>query len=152
MSFSIWTFTAGEIKQIVALAKSICAGALRFDLRKMSKNVRDYVIRWGILRREGKTIVPNPSLTWRDFPIAAVWELILPAFNGEHSKGRSIARSAVWLDLNIWPEGNSHHGARDYEEQIELLIRLQSYGYLWALFGGSVWDISITPEYRELSQ
>lgn len=148
MSFSIWTFTANEIKQIVALLREICGGALYFDLRRMSKNVRDYVFQWGILKREGKTIVPSSYLTWRDFPIAAIWEIILPAFNGEHVKGRSIARSDIWLDLNIWPEGNSHHTPRDRDEIEELLIRLQSYGYLWAQFGGSIWEICITPAHR----
>lgn len=142
--FSVWTFTDSEVNQVCELFRSICAGALKFDLRKLSKNVRDYAFRWGLLERDEKgQVVPKSYIGWRDLPIEAVWRIIRPAFGTENSKGRSIAKSQVWYDLNIFPDGSRHHSANDLEEITECLIRLQSYGYVWAQFGGSVWEITI---------
>lgn len=78
----------------------------------------------------------------------SVWEIVKPAFAGEYCKGRSIAKSSVWGELNVWPEGSRHHTALDLEEITDILLTLSAYGILWAQFAGSCWEITIKPEYR----
>jgi hypothetical protein len=141
--FGGFYFTDSEVDQLCWLYREICAGALKVDLRKLSGGVKKFVFFWGILKRADGSVDINSRVGWQDLPIEAVWRIVKPAFKGERSKGRSIARSEVWSNLNLFPEGHRHHKPSDLGEMMDCLIRLQSFGYVWAQFGGSVWEITI---------
>ena len=145
-TFSVYNFTSKEIDQIVTLVVEWTGGrVLPIDQRRHTKNVLEYAERWLLLdiRVDGR-LVPGEGhfQACYDLPTEALWRIVSPMFDGQRSRGHSIARRSEWLTLNIWPVGNKRASAASLQEQIDVLDRLASQGYLLVQMAGSVWEIT----------
>jgi hypothetical protein len=150
--FSVFDFSSSEIDQIVSLI-SWCFGQSReafFDSRKISKQVKDYALNWGLLAKKDGRYVCGPlndrfGRGWahRELPVEAVWRMVRPMFEGAQSRGYSLARQKGWLDLNIYPEEHRDHKPGDMEHIIDILSYLADKGYVNVLMAGSIWEITI---------
>lgn len=144
--FSVYTFTSDEIDQIVTLVGEWSGGrVLPIDQRRYSKQVKQYAEEWGLLIRQSTRLVPDGESNFSpryDLPPEALWRMILPIFNGQHSCGRSITYNALWESLNIWPEGHRHSTAASKQEQVAILTQLAKHNYLYVQMAGSIWTIS----------
>lgn len=145
--FSVYEFTSCEIDQIVVLVREGHTGrVLPIDKRKYSRQVLEYAWRWGITERrgDGREVCRASGRinSCYDLPGEALWRMVAPMLRGQRSIGKSIARDRMWLDLNIWPEGNRYASATSLEEQEAVLDTLARMGYLIVQRAGSVWEIT----------
>lgn len=144
--FSVYTFTSREIDQIIALVREWSGGRIMaLDARTLSKQVRAYAQRWNLVekRDDGKLYCGSQYLSvTHDLPLEALWRLVEPMMNGQQSIGFSIATNVTWLQLGIWPYGHRHSSEASLSEQVDVLLRLQQYGYLLVQMGGSIWNVS----------
>jgi hypothetical protein len=146
--FSVFEFNTREIDQIVEILVSCNQGRINvFDARKISKQVKDYALSWGILikNEEGRIFCRSYSVPFwhREVPVEAIWRMVQPMFEGQEYKGHSLANNRGWLDLNIYPEDHRNHTQRDMDQIIDILSYLEQYGYISVLMGGSVWEIRV---------
>ena len=147
--FSVYTFTTGEIDQIVTLVGEWSGGRiLPIDQRHYTKKVLAYAEAWRLLDRQGKKLLPGEGRfsPCYDLPAEALWRLVAPMLQGQRSRGRSITRDAAWLTLNIWPESDRHASATSVQEQLAVLDQLAGHGYLRVQMAGSIWEITTLQE------
>lgn len=165
--------TLTDIFKIRAAALSTDGVATRIDRRKVSRETIRHAIDCGIVyewdgafwvvngggwqqyptwtNRKGwlrsKTIeLDKPFSHWRMIPDEVRWELVREMMGGENVKGRSIAKSPLWWAFDIRPDGDKYHTDTDAEQMIDVLYDMPR--YLSFQFGGSIWEVSVRPEYR----
>lgn len=140
------TLTPKETTQLTALVEQWASGRLLpIDCRTISAPVKRWALAMGLLaQRADRRLVCGGSAfsPTYELPIDALWALVRPMLHGQRSRGRSLASDPHWLTLNIYPEGQRGYTQRDYDEQMAVMGRLASHGYLIVQMGGSVWEIT----------
>jgi hypothetical protein len=126
-TFSIWGFSDKEINQIVSLVKEWSTGGTNpVDLRKYTKQVKEYAKRWKLIvlgseiqewnyekedfvnpwyvERSGKNryyLADGKFDALHSIPVEALWQLVSEVL--EDGKGHfTITHSKKWHNLGIW--------------------------------------------------
>lgn len=159
-----YTFTSGEIDQIVALLKGFALANLArpVDARKLSKTVQQWAVGLGFLEwrntagachrwETGARLYYCQGLRYGfpfvHIPAEALWRLVAPMI--ARARGFSITRDMEWetsLNINALTArvlADPRSSAQALGEMSEVLGRLANNGYIYFQTAGTIWAITV---------
>jgi len=167
-----YTFTQGEIDQLVSLTLAWANGGIRpIDQRKYSKTVLNYArsnhlveyhCKHGVIIQGAYYLSDDcpkcraRKTHWRLYPatdkyftvyllpVYVLWRLVDPII-GDRT-GYSVARDQQWYNLNIYPANIQHHTIADFIEMLRVLATLAQYRFINFHYAGEIWQITRRPE------
>jgi len=143
-TYSIYTFTDKKIDAICYLLKKRWSGLDSVDRRKLSKQVQDYALVYGLLAwKNGKLVYAKGAayaVSIESIPVECLKRLVFPMLNDKVT-GIDVVKDTRWEQLCITcyaPDGPS---TQSMELVNRVLSRLHKAGCLKFYNGGDVWEI-----------
>lgn len=126
------------VVQLITAVRLFSLGA-PLHIQGLGEQAKRMALEMGMIEQGKKYRYRELFVPHQDAPVWLLWELFRAVI--DDGIGFSINKSAVWMELNIYPAGSRFETDRDMNYRMETLARLMHAGFIEWRAQGSVWEV-----------